>query len=107
MKKEKASFNVENIHTVTLKLLDGQVELIKRALELYGYNLEYMLNNEDTSNFTKQEKCAMIHTYEQILAFQVEQISQKDSNTNDNNILNFDKISVDNNEIFKKNFKVL
>ena len=28
----------------TYNLLDGQVELILKSLELYGYNLEFILN---------------------------------------------------------------
>ena len=32
-------FDTNNIHSVELNLLDGQVEIILRALELYGYNL--------------------------------------------------------------------
>ena len=47
----------------------GQVELILRALELYGYNLEYMLNGNDATDEQKQEKISMLkYTYEQILA---------------------------------------
>ena len=44
MVDNNAKFDVNNIHSVELNLLDGQVEIILRALELYGYNLEYMLN---------------------------------------------------------------
>ena len=40
-------FDANSIHSVELNLLDGQVDLILRALELYGYNLEYMLNSND------------------------------------------------------------
>lgn len=79
-------FNTNNIQSVELNLLNGQIDLILRALELYGYNLEYMLNGVDTSNELKQEKVAMLkYTYEQILASQAEQL---DSNSND-----FDKLN--------------
>ena len=44
-----ANFDTNNIHSVELNLLDGQVELILRSLELYGYNLEFMLNTDETS----------------------------------------------------------
>ena len=37
-----ANFDTENIHSVELNLLDSQVDLILRSLELYGYNLEFM-----------------------------------------------------------------
>lgn len=74
-------FDTNNIHSVELNLLDGQVEIILRALELYGYNLEYMLNGTDASNELKQEKIAMLkYTYEQVLSSQAEQIDSKANN---------------------------
>lgn len=74
-------FDTNNIHSVELNLLDGQVEIILRALELYGYNLEYMLNGTDASNELKQEKIAMLkYTYEQVLASQAEQVDSKSNN---------------------------
>lgn len=86
MSNYEKKFNVSNIHAVELNLLNGQIELILRALELYGYNLEYMLNGIDTSDELKKEKIAMLkYTYEQILASQAEQVN---SNTN-----NFDDLS--------------
>ena len=84
-------FDINNIHSVTLNLLDGQVELILRALELYGYNLEYMLNGSNTSDEEKQEKIAMLkYTYEQILASQAEQVQSK--NNNHDNLNSFGKL---------------
>lgn len=74
-------FDTSNIHSVELNLLDGQVELILRALELYGYNLEYMLNGNDATDEQKQEKISMLkYTYEQILASQAEQVNSKANN---------------------------
>ena len=35
MKEFDGKFNTNNIHSVELNLLDGQVEIILRALELY------------------------------------------------------------------------
>lgn len=81
-------FDTNNIHSVELNLLDGQVEIILRGLELYGYNLEYMLNSSDASNELKQEKIAMLkYTYEQILASQAEQVDSKGNNLNNLNSL--------------------
>lgn len=100
-------FNTNNIHSVELNLLDGQVEIILRALELYGYNLDYMLNSNDSSDDTRQEKLALLkYTYEQVLATQAEQIESKSNNTE--NIPEFGKIlikdGIKNNEIdFKLN----
>lgn len=66
-----------------LYLLDGQVEIILRGLELYGYNLEYMLNSNDASDEVTQEKKALLkYTYEQVLATQAEQVTSKSDNIN-------------------------
>ena len=74
-------FDIKNIHTVELSLLDGQVEIILRALELYGYNLDYMLNGNRITNEQRQEKISMLkYTYEQILASQAEQVNAKADN---------------------------
>ena len=77
-KNNANNFNTENIVSVNLNLLDGQVELILRALELYSYNLEYMLDGSNETNDYKQEKIAKLkYTYEQILATQAEQVNGK------------------------------
>ena len=69
MKEFDGNFDTSNIHSVELNLLDGQVELILRALELYGYNLDYMLNSNDSSDNLGQEKKALLrYTYEQVLS---------------------------------------
>ena len=106
-KELEANFDINNIHSVELNLLDGQIEIILRSLELYGYNLEYMLNSTDSTDDTKQEKLALLkYTYEQVLATQAEQIESKSNNTE--NIPEFGKIlikdGIKNNEIdFKLN----
>ena len=83
MKEFDGNFDTSNIHSVELNLLDGQVELILRALELYGYNLDYMLNSNDSSDDTRQEKLALLkYTYEQVLSDQAEQVNTKRNNTN-------------------------
>ena len=65
-----------------LNLLNGQVEIILRSLELYGYNLEYMLNTSNSTDDVRQEKLALIkYTYEQVLASQAEQVNGKSNNT--------------------------
>ena len=84
MKESNCNFNLDSIQSVELNLLNGQVDIILRALELYGYNLEYMLNSTDATDDTRQEKIALIkYTYEQVLATQAEQVNGK-SNNRDN-----------------------
>lgn len=52
-----------------------------RALELYGYNLEYRLNSNDATDEQKQEKISMLkYTYEQVLVSQAEQVDTKAKN---------------------------
>ena len=52
-----------------------------RALELYGYNLEYRLNSNDATDEQNQEKISMLkYTYEQVLASQAEQVNTKANN---------------------------
>lgn len=78
MKISNGNFNTDNIKSVELNLLDGQVELILRALELFGHNLDFMLNNSDSSEELRQEKMALLkYTYENILSAQAEQVNGK------------------------------
>lgn len=91
MEDSNVKFDINNIHSVELNLLDGQVEIILRALELYGYNLKYMLNSNDSSEEQKQEKISMLkYTYEQVLASQAEQVNTKANNLE--NLSSFGKL---------------
>lgn len=51
----KATFDLKRVQPVTLSLLNGQVDIILRALELYGYNLEFMLNTNGESISNKEK----------------------------------------------------
>ena len=46
MNNSEAKFNLDDINPVEMKMLSEQVGIILRALELYAYNLEYMLDGE-------------------------------------------------------------
>lgn len=77
----ESRFNKNKIQSVKLNLLDGQVDILLRALELYGYNLEYMLNSNDSKDEANTEKMALLKfTYEQVLATQAEQVNGKANN---------------------------
>ena len=81
MKDLEVKFDTNNIQSVELNLLDGQVEIILRALELYAYNLDYMLNSNDSYDDISQERTALLkYTYEQVLASQAEQVENKSTN---------------------------
>ncbi len=107
MRNNESYFQTNNIHSVELNLLDGQVEIILRALELYGYNLEFMLNSSDSSDENKQGKLAMLkYTYEQVLASQAEQVESKSNNRNNlselgKNLIENNIKSIDNEVKFK------
>lgn len=89
MNIQNNEFNSENIKPVELTLLNGQVDIILRSLELYSYNLEFMLNSNDTSNDERQEKLAMTkYTYEQVLAIQAEQVYGKVDNSSNSALVN-------------------
>ena len=91
MKGKEVNFDTNKIQSVELNLLNGQVEILLRSLELYGYNLEYMLNSTDSENEIKEEKLALLkYTYEQILSSQVEQVNGKSNNID--NISNIGKM---------------
>ena len=81
MKDLEVKFDTNNIHSVELNLLDGQVEIIFRALVFFQFNFYYMLNSNDSANDIGQEKKALLkYTYEQVLATQAEQVQSKSNN---------------------------
>ena len=83
MNNSDAKFNLDDINPVEMKMLSEQVGIILRALELYAYNLEYMLDGEKSSDDERQKKIAMLkYTYEQVLSDQAEQVNTKRNNTN-------------------------
>lgn len=104
MKNENNNSNQKDLQFIDLRLQNGQVELILRAMELYGYNLKFMVNDTDITTEERSRKQAKLeYTYQQILAIQAEQLNNKanlhDTNTkmaenmlNTNNVLDFDKI---------------
>ena len=83
MNNSEANFNLDDINPAEMKMLSEQVDIILRALELYAYNLEYMLDGEKSSDDERQKKIAMLkYTYEQVLSDQAEQVNTKRNNTN-------------------------
>ena len=86
---EEVKFDFENINPVEFRLLDGQVDIILRALELYVYNLDYMLNCEKAEDEERQKKIAKVkYTYELVLSAKAEQANgqTKDNDINQTNI---------------------
>lgn len=57
-----------DLQFVDLRLQNGQVELILRSMELYGYNLKFMVNDTDITTEERSRKQAKLeYTYQQIL----------------------------------------
>ena len=114
-KLEKSNNTYENVIEIENVDLDyihnGQVEIILRALELYKYNLNYMLDTEKCSDTERQEKLAMIQfTFEQVLSIQAEQVNGKSVDT-ETTSSQFSKAMLENNLLeeiitIDKNFKV-
>lgn len=74
----RPNFDKTAIHSVELNLLDGQVDLILRSIELYSYNLQYMLNAEESDDEKRREKLAQLkYTYEHVLSSLAEQVNGK------------------------------
>ena len=93
--KKRAKFDFDNINPIKFRLLDKQVDIILRALELYLYNLEYMLDCEKTEDEERQKKFAMLkYTYEQVRYSKIEQTESREVssilgiNKTENKILN-------------------
>lgn len=81
--ERKAKFDVNDIKSVQLNLLDSQVYLILNALIFYKYNLEYvasMFSESEKERITELSK--VIYTYEQINSSKVEQLYSEDNITN-------------------------
>ena len=65
-----------------MTLLEGQVEIVLRALELYAYNLEYMLNLKDfklESEEISRKQAMLKYTYETIASYCAEARGSKES----------------------------
>lgn len=96
----RAKFNLDNIHPVDLRLLDGQVEIVLNALLLYSYNLEYMLDTENFKHDADEisRKTAKVrYTYEQIASARAQQLRNREGssylgiNKTENKVLNLIK----------------
>ena len=70
--------SAKDIAFVDLRLQNSQVELILRSMELYGYNLKFMINESNITNEERSQKQAQLeYTYHQILTLQSEQVNGK------------------------------
>ena len=88
---KKTKFKTDNIHPIKMTLLEGQAEIVLRALELYAYNLEYMLNLKDfklESEEISRKQAMLKYTYETIASYCAEARGRKESYYNGESLNN-------------------
>lgn len=61
-------FDTDNIIPKEVKLLDGQIDIILRALELYSFNLHNTWNVKVDDNKEELRNALIFHTYEGLLS---------------------------------------
>ncbi len=61
-------FDTDNIIPKEVKLLDGQIDIILRALELYAFNLHHTWNVNVDDNKEELRNALLFHTYEGLLS---------------------------------------
>lgn len=66
-------FDTDDIVPKEIKLLNGQIDIILRALELYAFNLHNTWGIEVDNNLNELRNALLFHTYECLL-------SQKEGN---------------------------
>lgn len=81
--KSNKKFDINDIRSVQLNLLDSQVDLILNALMFYQYNLEYVAAVFSKSQEERStELSKVMYTYEPIKATKVEQLYSEDKKIN-------------------------
>ena len=81
--KSKSKFDINDIKSVQLNLLDSQFDLIFNALMFYQYNLEYVasiFSESEEERLTELSK--VMYTYKQIEASKAEQLYLEDKKIN-------------------------
>lgn len=61
-------FDTDNIIPKEIKLLDGQIDILLKALELYAFNLHNTWGIEVDNNLNELRNSLVFHTYESLLA---------------------------------------
>ena len=81
--KSNSKFDINDIKSVQLNLLDSKVDLILNALMFYQYNLEYVasiFSESEEERLTELSK--VMYTYKQIEASKAEQLYSEDKKIN-------------------------
>ena len=64
-------FDTDSINFIEIKLLEGQVDLILRALELYAFNLHNTWGIETDEDLQDLRNALLFHTYEGLMSKKV------------------------------------
>lgn len=59
-------FNTDSINYVEFRLLEGQVDLILEALQLYAFNLHKVWAIDKNSDLEDLRNALLFHTYQEI-----------------------------------------
>ena len=60
-------FNHDDINFIDIRLLEGQIDLILRALELYAFNLHNTWGIEVDEDLQELRNATLFHTYHELL----------------------------------------
>lgn len=78
-----AKFDINDIKSVHLTLLESQIDTILNALMLYRFNQEHVADSFSPSDEERKTELAkVIYTYQEILSYKAEQLYGKDQNIN-------------------------
>lgn len=61
-------FNTDSINYVEFRLLEGQVDLILDALQLYAFNLHKVWSIDKNSDLEDLRNALLFHTYQEIVS---------------------------------------
>lgn len=61
-------FDTDNIIPKQIELLDGQIDIVLKALELYAFNLHNTWGVEVDSDLNELRNALLFHTYESLIA---------------------------------------
>lgn len=82
-------FNTDSINYIEFKLLEGQVDLVLEALQLYAFNLHKVWVIDKDSDLEDLRNALLYHTYEEI----AEKYYNSKMNYNINSRVNYDVLN--------------
>lgn len=88
----KLEFDIDTIRKNKLELLDCQIDIILKSLELYAYTFNFVCPQKKSETLEENlRKCLIRDTYHQITSEYVESKKQNPINEKTNNVLDIEK----------------